>query len=165
MRVAAVLITGLVWLGSAGAARAQGNEIAAAIARDLAQRFDAACSAGDALAVADLYTEDAFVVFPGEGGVAGNREELEKLAAANCVKNSGVELELESVRARFVGTSAIVTLGRWRQRAPGPGGKPVETVVRTTELLVKSEAGWRYASDHASIGVPPPPPPATKAAR
>jgi uncharacterized protein (TIGR02246 family) len=158
MRRSAVLLSACLALAAAEA-RAQGDEVATAIARDLADRYIAACAAGDALAVADLYSDDAFAVHPTEDAVAAGRAELEKLLAASCAKDSGVTLELQSLRARFVDTTVIVTLGRWKQRATGPaGGKPVETVLRTTEVLVKGETGWRYASDHASLGAPPPVP-------
>lgn len=47
-----------------------------------------------------------------------------------------------------------MTTSRWRQRATGPDGRPVEAVVRTTEVLVKGEDGRRCLSDHASVGIP-----------
>jgi ketosteroid isomerase-like protein len=61
---------------------------------------------------------------------------------------------MEAVRARFLAADAIAATGRWRQRATGPDGKPVEVVVRTTEVLVRGAEGWRYVSDHASVGLP-----------
>lgn len=44
-----------------------------------------------------------------------------------------------------------------RGAAQAPDRKPVTMRIRTTELLHKSSGQWRYAIDHASIGLPPPP--------
>lgn len=131
-----------------------GDAVATAIARDLGERFKAACTAGDADAVAALYTDDATAVFPSEGAVAQGRAAIVALAREQCRKDAGGELVMEAVRARFLAADAIAATGRWRQRATGPDGKPVEVVVRTTEVLVRGADGWQYVSDHASVGLP-----------
>lgn len=162
----AILILGLPF---AAGAQPSGDDIATAIARELGERFKVACTAGDAEAVAGLYADDATAVFPGEGAVAHGREAIAALARDACRKDAGGELVMEAVRARFLGANAIVATGRWRQRAAGPDGKPVEAVVRTTEVLVRGADGWRYLSDHASVGVPaaavPPASPGARPAR
>lgn len=81
-----------------------GDPVATAIARDLGERFETACTAGDAEAVAALYADAAAAVFPGEGEVAQGREAIVALAREQCRKDAGGELAMEAVRARFLAT-------------------------------------------------------------
>ena len=38
--------------------------------------------------------------------------------------------------------------------------KKMVVVIRTSEVLAKTDGKWLYLVDHASVGAPPPPPPA-----
>ena len=138
------------------AARAA-DESAAAIARDVDERFGKACGAGDIAAVVALYADDATAIYPGEGAVAHGRAEIEKLARVPCDPSSGDVLRLDEVRARWLDRDHISVIGSWTLTVKAPGGAPATSTVRTSELLVKTPTGWRYLVDHASVGVPPPP--------
>jgi len=138
------------------AARAAGGGGAAAIARDIDERFGKACGAGDIAAVVALYAEDATAIYPGQGAVARGRAEIEKLVHGPCDPKSGVVLHLDEARARWLGRDHISVVGRWTLTAPTPGGAKATSEVRTTEILVRTAKGWRFLVDHASVGVPPP---------
>ncbi len=127
---------------------------AGVIARDLDERFAAACNAGDVAAVTALYADDATAIFPMEGGVAHGKAEIGKLVALACHPPS--VRQLEQVAARFLTASHISVIGQWKQTHPGPDGQPVVMAVRTSEILVRTAAGWRFLVDHASVGAPPP---------
>jgi ketosteroid isomerase-like protein len=141
------------------AATARAADDASAIAKSVGEKFAAACGAGDVKAVLALYRADARVVYPGAGDTASNPQELEKLVTATCNQN-GPKLALVGYKAVWVDAAhtAIASLGEWSMTAPGPDGKPAQTPVRATEVIVKTKNGWKYAVDHASIGVPPAPP-------
>jgi uncharacterized protein (TIGR02246 family) len=118
--------------------------------------FGKACSSGDVPAVMKLYEDDATVIWPGQGEVAKGKADIEKLVKDQC-KPSSPKLSLISQESKKIGDDYIVNLGRWETTVPGPDGKPSAVQVRTTELLHHSGGQWRYAIDHASIGLPPPP--------
>lgn len=141
------------------AAAARAADDPTAIAKAVGEKFAAACGSGDVKGVLALYRKDARVVYPGAGDTATNPQELEKLVTATCVKG-GPKLELVGYKAVWVDVAhtAIASLGDWSMSAPGPDGKPATTPVRATEVIVKTKGGWKYAVDHASIGVPPAPP-------
>lgn len=118
--------------------------------------FQKACSSGDVSGVMKLYEDDATVIWPGQGEVAKGKNDIEKLAKDLCKPASG-ELKLISQESKRIGDDYILNVGRWETTVPGPNGKPAVVQVRTTELLHHSGGKWRYAVDHASIGLPPPP--------
>jgi len=132
----------------------------AAIARSVGEKFDAACAAGDVNSVLALYRDDARVVYPGAGQTATNKGELRHIVAQTCVKG-GAKITLVGYRAVWIDDAHTVVgaLGDWTMAGTDADGKPVTIPLRATEVLVKSKAGWLYAVDHASIGVPAPPEP------
>jgi len=130
-------------------------------AHQVGEAFGKALAACDQSGVELLYEDDAVVIWPGQGDEAKGKDAIGKMAVAICKSTPAKQVSNE---ARSVGNDYIINVGRWETSAPGPDGKPVTAVIRTTELLHKGADGkWRYLVDHASIGTPPPPP-APKAA-
>jgi uncharacterized protein (TIGR02246 family) len=141
-------------LGIALAAPAFADVTADARAHD--EAFAKACEAGDVKAVVALYTEDAVVVWPGAGEEAKGKAQIEKLAADLCNPKTKPKAVIKSDEAMALGDSHIAITGHWELSQTGPDGKRTTSHIRATEVIVKTPAGWRYVSDHASIGVPPP---------
>lgn len=131
---------------------------ATADAKAHSEAFARACEAGDVPGVLALYTDDATVVWPGAGEEAKGKAGLEKLVTNFCVK-AKPKLVMKSIEGIPLDDAHIATVGHWEGVMTTPNGKRVTSQVRTTEVLVKSGAGWRYVVDHASIGLPPPPAP------
>jgi uncharacterized protein (TIGR02246 family) len=127
-----------------------------ATARAHDEAFAKACSAGDVKGVVALYTDDAVVIWPGEGEEAKGKAQIEKLAAALCDPKTEPKVMLKSDEAVAYGNSHIGITGHWELTQIGPDGKRTTSQIRATEVIVKTPAGWRYVSDHASIGLPPP---------
>jgi uncharacterized protein (TIGR02246 family) len=129
---------------------------ATADARAHDEAFAKACEAGDVKGVVALYTDDAVVVWPGAGEEAKGKAQIEKLAADLCDPKTKPKAVIKSDEARALGDSHIAITGHWEMSQTGPDGKRTTSQIRATEVIVKTPAGWRYVSDHASIGVPPP---------
>jgi len=125
-----------------------------ALAHD--EAFARACEAGDVKGVVALYTDDAVVVWPGEGEEAKGKTQIEKLAANLCDPKTKPKAVIKSVVGVPLGDSHIAITGRWEFTQTGPDGKRTTSHLRATEIIVRTPAGWRYVSDHASIGVHPP---------
>ena len=120
------------------------------------EAFAKACEAGDVKGVVALYADDAVVVWPGEGEEAKGKAQIEKLAAGLCDPKTKPKAVIKSNEAMALGDSHIAITGHWEFSQTGPDGKRTTSQIRATEIIVKTPAGWRYVSDHASIGVPPP---------
>ncbi len=129
---------------------------ATADAKAQSQAFAKACEAGDIPGVMALYTDDARVVWPGAGEEAKGKAKIEKLATNLCNPKNNPKLVNKSIEGIAIGDSHIATVGRWDVSFTDANGKQTTSHVRTTEVIVKSGAGWRYVIDHASIGLPAP---------
>ena len=129
---------------------------ATADAKAHSEAFVKACEAGDVPGVMALYTDDATVVWPGAGEEAKGKAKIEKLVTDLCNPKSNPKLINKSIEGIPLGDSHIVTVGHWDVSLADANGKRMTSHVRTTEVIVKSGAGWRYVVDHASIGLPPP---------
>jgi uncharacterized protein (TIGR02246 family) len=127
---------------------------ATAEARRHGEAFAKACNAGDIKAVSELYTDDAFVVWPGAGQEARGKAAIEKLAVGLCDPKLATKAVLKDVVGVQLDPSHIAIVGHWGLTQNGPDGAPTTSDVRTSEVIVKKAAGWRYLIDHASIGVP-----------
>lgn len=145
-RVMALMVTFL-------AAPAFADATADARAHD--EAFGKACAAGDVKGVVALYTDDAHVIWPGAGEEAHDKAGIEKLASGLCT-GKGPAPKLESLVGIPLDADHVAIVGHWTI-APA-GGKGAATEVRTSEIIAKTPAGWRYVVDHASIGVPAPRP-------
>jgi ketosteroid isomerase-like protein len=126
--------------------------------------FAKACGAGDIPGVLALYEDDATVIWPAQGDIAHGKAEIEKLATALC-KAGQPGPKLQSQTSKRVGPGYIVNVGMWDLPAAGPDGKPVTSVVRTTEVIHLVKGKWLYTVDHASIGLPPMPTGASAASK
>ena len=127
---------------------------ATAEAKKHSEAFGKACSAGDLKAVLALYTDDAYVIWPGAGEEAKGKAAIEKLVPGLCDPKLGTKAVLTDVVGLQLDPTHIATVGHWTVTQNGPDGKPVTSQVRTSEVIVKSGHGWRYVVDHASIGMP-----------
>ena len=123
------------------------------------EAFAKACGAGDVKAVVALYTDDAFVIWPGVGEEAKGKAGIEKLATNLCDPKLATKPVLKSDVGVQLDPSHIAIIGQWEVTQNGPDGKPTTSQIRTSEIIVKTAGGWRYLVDHASIGVPPAEPP------
>jgi len=127
---------------------------ATAVAKAHDEAFSKACAAGDVKAVVALYTDDAFVIWPGVGEEARGKAQIEKLATALCDPKAATKPVLKSDVGVQLDPSHIAIIGQWELTQTGPDGKATTSQLRTSEIIVKTAAGWRYVVDHASIGVP-----------
>jgi uncharacterized protein (TIGR02246 family) len=128
---------------------------ATAIAKAHDEAFGKACVEGDVKAVLALYTDDAYVIWPGAGEEAKGKAAIEKLATGLCNAKLGTQAVLTSTVGLQLDPSHIAIIGHWEFTQSGPDGKPVTSQIRASEIIVKTAHGWRYMVDHASIGMPP----------
>ena len=150
-------IVGLLGILLAGSVRADLNsEI-----RAHEDAFARACEAGNVDAVLALYTDDAIVVWPGAGEEGKGKAAIEELATGFCKGARNLKLTLKSLDVIGLDDTHAATVGHWEGASTGPGGKRMTGAIRATEVLVKSDGGWRYLIDHASAGVTAPRPVAT----
>lgn len=134
------------------------DDDATAIARDVDERFAKACNAGDQAALLSLYADGASAIFPGEPEIGEDRAAIAGMLERSCNPGSGVSYRLEAIRGTRLGPDHIAVVGKWTVSVPGPDGKPSANPTRATEILVRTDAGWRYLVDHASAAPPPPAP-------
>jgi uncharacterized protein (TIGR02246 family) len=144
---AALIVLALSTLALADNTTTQANVAAQALSASFAKAF-AAC---DQQGIEDLYEDDAVAIYPGVGEQAKGKVEIAKMAIAACKTDIGKQV---SADAKPLGADYIINVGRWESTTTGPDGKPVVTVIRTTELIHNSDGKWRYAVDHGSVGTP-----------
>jgi uncharacterized protein (TIGR02246 family) len=119
------------------------------------EAFSKACTAGDVKAVVELYTDDAFVIWPGAGEEAKGKAAIEKLAKNLCDPKLASKTVLKDDIGVQLDPSHIAIFGHWEVTQNGLDGEPATSQIRTSEVIVKTADGWRYVMDHASIGAPP----------
>lgn len=135
---------------------AKSDDEATASARQFDENFAKACNAGDVAKLGSFYADDATVIFPGEAGIGRDRATVEAMLGRLCDPKAGVSVRLDTIQGHSLDPTHILVVGEWTIVAPGPDGKPVETKARASEILVESDAGWRYLLDHASDAPAPP---------
>ena len=108
--------------------------------------FAAAFNAGDLDALCDMYEPDAvFVPEPGAQPVRGWDAIRTAMAGLLALKP---KKEIETVFAHQNGDLALLR-SRWRLRAAGPDGQPVEMSGSSTEVIRRQPDGaWRQVIDH-----------------
>jgi uncharacterized protein (TIGR02246 family) len=130
---------------------------AASDGRAVSEAFEKAVAAGDLQAVLALYRDDASVIWPGQGEEAKGKAAIESLARTLLASmKGGGTLVLKSQDSVPLGDGYLVNVGRWENTVATPDGKHVTFLVRTSEVLAKTDGKWLYLVDHASIGLPPP---------
>jgi len=137
---------------------AEGRADVTAEIRAHEEAFARACEAGNVDAVLALYTDDASVVWPGAGEEGKGKAAIEELATGFCKGARNLKLTLKSLDVIGLDDTHAATVGHWEGASTGPGGKRMTGAIRATEVLVKSDGGWRYLIDHASAGVTAPRP-------
>ena len=101
---------------------------------------------------------NASVIWPGQGEEAKGRAAIEPLVRNLIAQAKNGSIVLESQESTPLGDGYIVNVGRWENTMTGPGGRKTVIVIRTSEVLAKTDGKWLYLVDHASVGLPPPPP-------
>ena len=129
----------------------------AADARALGDKFAAAVAAGDVTAILALYTDDADVIYPGQGDEAHGKAAIEAMLKREIAGMRTTPLVQKSSDAIAIDATHIMNVGRWEMVVGNPGQRHDTLTVRTTERLVNENGAWRYRVDHASVGTPPPP--------
>jgi uncharacterized protein (TIGR02246 family) len=124
--------------------------------RALGEAFVRGWDKGDVKAVLALYSDDARVIWPGQGDEVKGKAAIEALLTKTFKMFPKSGLVLKDVDIIRLGGGFIANVGRWDQTVPGPEGKPATYHVRTTEILKRQRGILVYVVDHASIGVPPP---------
>ena len=112
----------------------------------------------------DLYEDNAVAIYPGEGEIAHNKSEIEKLvknfSTAFCPdehKKKGykdISFDATPLGPKYIMIVRVMDV-------TDKDGNLAR--MRATEVIHESGGKWRYVFDHASIGVPPAPPGATSA--
>jgi uncharacterized protein (TIGR02246 family) len=125
--------------------------------RAVSDAFAKAVAAGDVPAIVALYRDDASVIWPGQGEEAKGKPAIEALAKKLVAQKNGT-IVLKSQESIPLGDGYIVNVGRWENTVTTAAGKTQTVVIRTTEVLAKTDGKWLYLVDHASIGLPPPAP-------
>lgn len=83
---------------------------------DTSERWEKAYNAGDAAAVAALYTEDG-VVMPPNAGASTGRKTIQAFIEKDLAANKGNTLEVESVESSKSGDLGFAR-GTWRMKDP-----------------------------------------------
>jgi uncharacterized protein (TIGR02246 family) len=110
--------------------------------RAVAEAFTRAYDAGDAKAVAALYTEDAEFIDE-YGDVIQGRPLIEDFYSSVFQERPGTAIEIAMTSLRFLGPDVAKEVGQTRLKSSG--GQPA-TFRRYTVLFVKQQGRWLYAS-------------------
>jgi len=124
--------------------------------RAVSDAFQKAVASGDVDAIMALYRDDARVIWPGQGEEAKGKAAITELAKRLVGATKGSEIVLESQDSLPLGDGFIANVGRWKQSFTTPDGERKTVLIRTSEVLQKTDGKWLYLVDHASIGAPPP---------
>jgi uncharacterized protein (TIGR02246 family) len=128
----------------AGRRPAQTADTAEAGVKKTAEEFCKAFDAGDAKAVAALWTADAEYTDP-DGEIVRGRDAIETMYAELFKAHPKATAEARSGSVRALGKRTAVAEGTLTVKAPGD---PKPGVTRYSALLVHEDDGWKLASVH-----------------
>jgi uncharacterized protein (TIGR02246 family) len=128
---------------------------AKSIAEQGNQKWIQAYAAGDAAALATLYTKDAVLLPQGVAKPLIGEANIRKFYE-DSVKQRLTNVSLPVTEAKMVGTDTMFDLGTWTADAPGENGRPT-THVSGTYLNVWQREGsdWRLRADTFNMMPPP----------
>jgi ketosteroid isomerase-like protein len=121
------------------------------------EAFERAMNAGDVKAILALYSDDAHVIWPGQGDEATGKPEIEKLIVGTLKAFPDAKSTLKSQKVVPLGSGYTGIIGSWELSYKDADGKTKTMQLRTTEVIKKQGKHTVYVIDHASVGVPPPP--------
>jgi uncharacterized protein (TIGR02246 family) len=142
----------VVLIAFASPARADATEDGRAVS----DAFQKAVASGDVDAIMALYRDDARVIWPGQGEEAKGKAAITELAKRLVGATKGSEIVLESQDSLPLGDGFIANVGHWKQSFTTPEGERRTVLIRTSEVLQKTDGKWLYLVDHASVGAAPP---------
>lgn len=111
--------------------------------------YDRALIAGDAAALANVYTGD-FTIIDDDGNVHGKQDQIRTMTQVIDL----VEARSDDVKVTALGSNAALLTGRFTGRYR-MGGKESSFTERYTSIWVNQEGGWKVRHEHASM-VPKP---------
>ncbi|OFX01751.1 MAG: hypothetical protein A3E78_03825 [Alphaproteobacteria bacterium RIFCSPHIGHO2_12_FULL_63_12] len=122
----------------------------------LADAFVAAVVAEDAAALANLYTDDADSYDP-SGYVQKGRDEIAATWQSFFDAYDGFAASLTRKGEYALDKNSHAAWGLWTMSAtPTGGGEEVVWNGRFLDLSLKTDEGWKYRVDHASMLAPAP---------
>jgi len=119
---------------------------------DTSERWEKAYNAGDAAAIAALYTEDGMVLPPNAGASTG-RKAIQDFLTKDLAANKGNTIEIESVESSKSGDLGFAR-GTWRMK--DPQGKILDEG-KWVEVRKMVDGQWRISHDIWNSDLPLPP--------
>jgi len=129
---------------------------ATADAKAHSEAFARAVNTGDAKVTLALYSDNARVIWPGQGDEANGKAEIEKLIVNTMKAFPGAKMTLKMQEAIPLGNGYIATIGKWEMLFKGQDRKVQTMEIRTSEVIKKQGRRTVYVIDHTSVGLPPP---------
>lgn len=117
---------------------------------ELPRRMIAAWSANDADAFAQLFTEDATMVLPGDVYLASREEIRAYMAAAYAGPLKGTGVAGSPLGLRFLSETSGVIVTRGGILAPGEREVSAERAIRATWVVAKHDGQWYIGAYHNS---------------
>ena len=122
----------------------------------VADRYVKATLAGDAKAIAALYTDDAVEMPPNTPAVKG-RAAIQQLYEMNFKAAKISDFSLTHVESRSSGDTGY-DIGTFRQTVTPTGGTAMKDTGKYTVILKRTGGSWKVAYAIYNSDLPPPPP-------